>query len=54
MAEWVYAGLVGLVLAMAGVLVPEPWLPWVLIGAGALLAWTATDAVSDASAGWTH
>ena len=54
MAEWVYAGLVGLLFAAAGVLLPEPWLPWVLIGAGALLAWTATEAVYKASTRWTR
>jgi hypothetical protein len=54
MAEWVYAGLVGLVFAVAGVLVPEPWLPWVLIGAGALLAWTGTEKLSELSTHWTR
>src|SRR4051794_28286052 len=50
MAEWVKAGLVGLVFAMAGVLAPEWWLPWVLVFAGALLAWTATEWTYTAAA----
>ncbi len=54
MAEWVNAGLVGLVFAVAGLLFPEPWLPWILIAALVLVAWTATEAVSEASTHWTN
>ena len=32
MAEWVWAGLVGLLFAVAGLLAPESWLPWALVG----------------------
>jgi hypothetical protein len=54
MAEWVYAGLVGLLFALAGVLAPEPWLPWVLIFAGWLVVGTATEKLTELSAGWTR
>lgn len=53
MAEWVYAGLVGLLFAVAGVLAPEPWLPWFLVASGFLVAWTVIAWTHEKSLQWT-
>ena len=49
MAEWVGAGLVGLLFAVAGLLAPETWFPWVLMFAGWLMIWTGAAKLARSS-----
>jgi DNA-binding beta-propeller fold protein YncE len=54
MAEWVGAGLVGLLFAVAGLLAPEAWFPWVLMFAGWLMIWTGAAKLAEVSQSWTQ
>jgi YVTN family beta-propeller protein len=47
MRDWVGAGLVGLVFAVAGIVLPEYWLPWFLALSGWIVFATGADYLAD-------